>query len=189
MIKNKFTIKNGIAEVEVIYKGSIRICYINEEVLSWPEFAKGTISYQGRYPVIWINGKANKVHRIVAKHLGLELKKLDVDHKDQNPFNATFENLRNLTRSQNLQNSKARGKIGYKGVTRTRAGHFIAWITVAGKSVNLGYYNTDIEAARAYDIAAKKQFGESAYTNGIDESIIPTRLTRSDRRKNVTVNE
>lgn len=185
MIKNKFTIKNGIAEVEVIYKGSIRICYVNEEVLSWPEFAKGTISYQGRYPVIWINGKANKVHRIVAKHLGLELKKLDVDHKDQNPFNATFENLRNLTRSQNLQNSKARSKTGYKGVTRTRAGHFVSWITVAGKSVSLGYYNTDIEAARAYDIAAKKHFGESACINGIDENIIPARLTR----KKCLVNE
>lgn len=192
MIKNKYTINNGIAEVEVNYRGNIRICYLNEEVLSWPEFIGKTISYMGDYPSIYLNGKNVKVHKIIAKHLGLNLESREVDHKDQNKFNATFENIRSLTHSQNMQNSKARNKNGYKGVSNY-CGHFRAYlgITVNSKytKIYLGAYKTILEAARAYDIAAKKYFGEAAYINGISEDIVPVRITSRGRRKKCAVNE
>ena len=111
---------------------------------------------------------------------------------NQNKFNATFENIRSLTHGQNMQNVKARSKTGYKGVSNY-CGHFRAYlgITVDSKytKMYLGAYKTVLEAARAYDIAAKKYFGEAACINGISADIVPTRITSRGRRKKYIVNE
>jgi len=44
---------------------------------------------------------------------------------------------------------------------------WVASISVNNKRVNLGYYATAIEAARAYDEAAKAHFGSFALINGV----------------------
>jgi hypothetical protein len=40
-----------------------------------------------------------------------------------------------------------------------------ASITICGKRFNLGRYISEIDAALAYDAAARNAFGEFAYTN------------------------
>jgi hypothetical protein len=50
------------------------------------------------------------------------------------------------------------------GRTR-RAGKWRAYLTVDGKFISLGSFGTAREAARAYDVAAREQFGEFAATN------------------------
>jgi hypothetical protein len=50
---------------------------------------------------------------------------------------------------------------------------------VDGKKTNLGYYATAVEAAAAYNHAAIEAWGEFAYQNPIDPSIVPQRLRGS----------
>ena len=56
--------------------------------------------------------------------------------------------------------SKYRGVSYLKVVKLWRAG-----ITVNGSSINLGDFKTETDAARAYNQAAKKYFGENGYQN------------------------
>jgi hypothetical protein len=89
-----------------------------------------------------------------------------VDHINGNTLDNRRENLRLCNKTENLRN---RGKtklnsVGYKGVTRKR-GRFSAGISVGGKHISLGSFSDPIEAARAYDAAAKKYFGEFAWFN------------------------
>lgn len=58
--------------------------------------------------------------------------------------------------------SKYRGVSYLKSVKLWRAG-----ITVKGSSINLGDFKTESAAARVYNLAAKKYFGENGYQNTI----------------------
>lgn len=87
-----------------------------------------------------------------------------VDHKDRNPLNNQFENLRPATASQNLAN---RGKYktntsGYKGVSYNKQK---ALYQVRVQRNHIGYFINVMDAARAYDRAAKRIFGEFAALN------------------------
>lgn len=66
------------------------------------------------------------------------------------------------------QGKQKNNKSGYKGVLFFR-GKWVAKIKVNKKSFYLGSFNNVIEAAKAYNAAAIKYFGENAYLNPIDE--------------------
>ena len=77
------------------------------------------------------------------------------------------ENLRICTHKENIRNGKSRGGSSvYKGVSKRS--DYDAWqahITVDRKKKNLGCYKDEKDAARAYDVAAVKYFGEFAKLN------------------------
>lgn len=102
-------------------------------------------------------------------------KNKDIDHIDHNTLNNQRANLRICNRSQNMGNSKtklhsskfkgvcwANGGI-YKG--KRYEGRWMAQIMYNYKNIFLGYYDSEIEAAFAYNVAAKKYFGEFAKLN------------------------
>lgn len=89
-----------------------------------------------------------------------------VDHRDRDGFNNTRKNLRICSRFQNNQNRRKKkdGQYKYKGIS-FNYGSWGARIQFSGIVKLLGRYKTDIEAAQAYDEAAKKYHGDFACLN------------------------
>jgi len=91
---------------------------------------------------------------------------LMVDHINKDGLDNRRENLRMVTRSQNAINShKRRNTVSqYRGVVLTE-GLWMACITTKGKHIYLGKFKTEIEAAKAYDVAAQDHHGDFAQLN------------------------
>lgn len=82
-----------------------------------------------------------------------------VDHENNEPDDNRFTNLRLATVSQNMQNSRRRSdnKSGHKGVTWHAARKkWAAKITVDGRQIFLGHFDTAEAAGAARRKAAKK---------------------------------
>lgn len=93
---------------------------------------------------------------------------LFVDHIDGNPLNNTKRNLRICTKAQNCQNRKKRNSSPYK----YKGAYFYdgKWVSSIGyknKSIFIGRFNNDIDAAIAYNKKAIELFGEFAKLNDI----------------------
>lgn len=132
--------------------------YLNQ----WKWFARKNriVYYAVRYPDI-------KMHRVVAELRGIPLGS-DIDHRDGDGLNNQTYNLRASSPQQNAANRgpTCDNATGFKGVYwRRREQRWAASIKVGDKSKHLGYFDTALEAALAYDDAAKEAFGEFAYSN------------------------
>lgn len=106
------------------------------------------------------------MHRFI---MGLEKgdKRL-VDHRDNNTLNNKKDNLRvcNAHESARARRKSKNNSSGFKGVCWSkRSSKWCAYIKVDYKKIHLGRYPDVIEAAKAYDEAATKYFGEFAITN------------------------
>lgn len=91
-----------------------------------------------------------------------------IDHKDRDARNNRKSNLRYATKQENAWNrSKAKGKSSqFKGVSfRSDRGTWMACIGFNGRTIKLGTFATEREAAEAYDNAARERFGEFAALN------------------------
>jgi len=118
------------------------------------------------------------MHREVLKVKDNEM----IDHINGNGLDNRKENLRLATRSQNMQNSKKRKKTSskYKGVgwsKKTKKWRARIW-TVSGKCIHIGYFVSELDAAKAYDEKAKELFG-SYYSPNFPVQNEPDRIQPS----------
>lgn len=98
-----------------------------------------------------------------------------VDHINGNRIDNRRENLRCATKAQNGMNSKVRKGRKYKGVTYSkRLKKWTVSITASGKGHWVGVFASEVEAARAYNEAAKKMHGEFAWLNPVPEKPVKT---------------
>lgn len=95
---------------------------------------------------------------------------LSADHINHDSLDNTYENLRVATVTEQRRNRRIHrtNKSGYKGVYLKKWRNETRWgacIQVNKKNMTLGYFRDKIEAARAYDAAASKHFGDFAHLN------------------------
>ncbi len=93
---------------------------------------------------------------------------LVVDHIDGNGLNNRKSNLRVCTQGQNSLNSRPRRNCSsrYKGVSfYKRDKIWQAQIFYNFRTINIGRFDDEVEAALAYDRKAEELFGEFAYLN------------------------
>lgn len=81
-----------------------------------------------------------------------------IDHIDHNRKNNRWNNLQAATQSENMANrSKAKGSSSkYKGVSWANHKWKASFRPPGSKMINLGTFDDEIEAAKAYDVAASK---------------------------------
>ncbi len=97
--------------------------------------------------------------------------KLVYPRRFQNGFDYRKENLIVCSMSDRqkiLPKSRKTGTSRYKGVSYyPKNSCWRAGIRVEGKAIHLGFFDSEEEAALAYNKAARKHFGEMAYQNTV----------------------
>lgn len=107
------------------------------------------------------------------------------DHKDRNQLNNQKSNLRPSSQSQNSCNRDKiwKGTSIYKGVSWSKMNSkWESRITYNRKTIRIGFFDNEIEAAWAYNIKCKELHGEFGVLNKIVQDAI-------DSTKNVKEDE
>jgi len=110
------------------------------------------------------DSKIVQLHRLIMD----APKGLVVDHINSDGLDNRRSNLRLVTHSQNQWNRQKRKNTTsrFVGVSFYKSrGKWAAYINAAKKRINIGHFNSEIEAARAHDQAAVKYHGEFARLN------------------------
>lgn len=107
------------------------------------------------------------LHTYIAKRMGVVSE--SIDHIDGNGLNNCRANLRPANHSLNAMNTKKRlGTTSkYKGVSKLSHGKWKAQIYLNQKAFYLGCFNTEEEAALAYNQKAIILFGTYARLNNV----------------------
>lgn len=145
-------------------------------VITWKHYAKnrnlvgrvaGCVCSSTGYIKIRYAGKLYYAHRLAWMMVYGEFPADVIDHIDGNRTNNALCNLRACKRQQNSWNGfKRRGTSGFKGVTRYK-NKWTARLTVSGKNLYLGIFDSPEYAAQAYNTAAVEHFGEYARPNDV----------------------
>ena len=145
-----------------------------------------TIIDDERYPILYLknwhygtNGyvygntwdkKLKKSSYFLLHRLLLNARKnVQIDHVNGNKLDNRIKNLRLCSNQQNAFNRiKTSGVSKYKGVNWYKTDKiWYAQITVNYKKIQLGRFKNEIDAAIAYNNAAKKYYGKFAHVNQI----------------------
>lgn len=136
--------------------------YLNQ----WKWYAsKNGHNYYARRHMPGSNTKFIYMHRVVAERAGRIGS--EIDHRNGNGLDNFRSNLRPATRRQNqINKNAAHDKAGsnLKGVYPVR-NRFRAVGCIGSKAIHLGMYDTSIEAGKAYDKWASKNYGTFARLN------------------------
>ncbi|SRR5260221_5883955 len=126
------------------------------------------------YAVARIDDKVKYMHRVI---LGLP-SDVEVDHINRNKLDNTRANLRAADRYLNTRNVGCLNTTRYGPRTSEYRG--VCWdkkrcvwrsnININKKQIFLGYYTSEIEAAKVYNNAVRRYFGGLAYINPVEDA-------------------
>ncbi len=117
-----------------------------------------------------ISGEATKRSQVLMHRQILNAPDgVEVDHRGHNGLDNRRSKIRLCSKAQNQHNARRRAdnKSGYKGVSLTNNPNRMwqSQIRVNGAAIYLGSFFCLIKAAKTYDEAARRHFGEFANTN------------------------
>lgn len=137
---------------------------IDEDDLVHLEQEMTSLQIWDGYICIKTKNKKEPLHRFLLKKQGINLDGLVVHHKDGNGLNNCKSNLEAVTVQENALGKKGSSKTSkFKGVRLTKTKYGSRWkaeIRPNNKSIFLGTYLSEEDAAVAYDLASVKLFGE-----------------------------
>jgi hypothetical protein len=166
--------------MQFIYLTQGKVTAVSDEDFEWlmrwkwhavrsPRKSGPPLYYARRSAEGTFNRKLIHMHTEIAKRAGFP--ECDVvDHADRNGLNNTRENLRPCSHSENGANKKKRPGTSsrFKGVTWVKAKYRQCWKTMIkahGVTYFIAEFANEEDAARAYDEAAIRLFGDFALTN------------------------
>lgn len=122
-------------------------------------------SHSGGYAVRQEGNYYKGTRKIIYMHQEVMGQKF-IDHINHDKLDNQKKNLRVASKAQNTANIGliSTNTTGYRGVSKHR-NSFHAYIAINKKRINIGYFKTALEAAKARDVMAKKLYGEFAYLN------------------------
>ena len=124
-------------------------------------------SNEGRYGAVQLNKQKYLLHRLAWFYINGTWPKDQIDHINGIKTDNRISNLRECTNQQNSYNRKGReGTSKYKGV-HAHGNKWRAKVTISGKQIIIGSFNTEKEAALAYNKQVKVIHGEFAVLNNI----------------------
>jgi hypothetical protein len=159
-----------------LYLGRLKNKTPVHTIIDTEDYDRVRVAYwqpQQAYPHVYVITKKKhiikthqRLHRFILKAKHDEI----VDHINGDTLDNRKSNLRIVTAQQNTWNSAVSSahwkQSNFKGVTRD-GNKWSASITVSGEWRMLGRFDTEAEAAQAYDAAALELFGEYARTNAM----------------------
>jgi hypothetical protein len=94
---------------------------------------------------------------------------LDTEHINGNKLDNRKSNLRSCSHSESeIKKPKVRGGSCFKGVSWHRASsRWQVSIQKDGVKYDLGLFDNEVDAARAYNLVAERLYGDRAYRNAI----------------------
>lgn len=146
-----YTVLLDVLDADIVYNNKIFIRTVNNDTRVFIRLNNNT--------------KILRLSRFITE---VKDRKIIIDHKNGNTLDHRRTNLRITNHQCNTFNSKSRpGTSSFKGVCadHRRPKKWRATITIDGQQKWLGYFNNEIDAAKAYDEAAKQLFGEFARLN------------------------
>lgn len=114
-----------------------------------------------------IFGTTYRAHRVIWALVTGAWPANEIDHRNGQPADNRWDNLREATRLQNSRNRrKAGGSSAYRGVSWSTSNKgWAAFIRTNGKETYIGTFPDEKKAAVAYDAAAIKHHGAFAKLN------------------------
>lgn len=111
------------------------------------------------YADVWVNGRLLLAHRVIYAIVHGNMPAGQIDHIDGDRMNNRIENLRDVSQSENMHNSKKpkNNSSGFPGVSwSTRDQKWMAYIKVNNRRINLGYFEDINDAVQARKMAKMK---------------------------------
>jgi hypothetical protein len=161
-------------KMKKIFLGKGHFAIVDDEDFESLSQYRWTPSVQGRRIYVQRNERDKNIamHRQI---MGVTDGRVFVDHINHNALDNRRCNLRICTHAENMRNRRPWRKSTslYLGVSMSRpvrngkvfGPYILAHIQTNGKSIHLGQFKTEEDAARAYDAAAKHYHGEFANLN------------------------
>lgn len=119
------------------------------------------------YARITVGQKSIQLHRYLMALHGHNIDGLEIDHEDRNGLNNQKNNLRICTHAQNNANKikyRRNCTSKYKGVSQ-KGSRWVVRMMIDNKTKCVGTFDSELDAAIAYDLFAAKHFGQFAVFN------------------------